>query len=379
MYQYPKEWNNYKSSKEYQSLIATILRGIFQPDMVYVEWDSSTYSLHPRASQTLYAPRTDIAVGPFNSGMELDIGVDTTTVMKAHPLVKKVAERNGIGWNDFSRCFLAIEIVFSGASKYILGDLANASYTGSIGFIITREGKLHSKALRMSHYYQSQSDSEAAPMRNIMIFTDKDFLQFLWELQHPEQVWRALLDEKYKITFGGFWGGTSFPVKTWTDRVGVDEDDSDSRSMKKFSILNIPAKKIVEILEVGLIARRYIVPTNVAWIYKLTTKQGGTQKVMLVMDMGARPELRGKGIDDQIIDIFTEIAKKNGCSCIATELAEIPRAEPLEAQIEMLKNHGFEVWHDGRAEFSGWLAKKTLQGSQAALNATPASSVPNYG
>lgn len=358
MYQYPDEWKRYTTAQEYQTLVTKILGQIFGPEMVRREWDASTHALHRRSSM-YYAPNTDIAVGPFNNGWDNDIGNDRTLPMKSHPVYKAIVERNGIGWNGFSRCFLAIEIVFSGAPKYIMGDLTNACLTGSLGFIIARKGKLSDTVGRMLHYFEAQTDPENSPFRNLRIFTDENFLQFLWELLNPEKVWRLSYQKTYPITFKRFWLPVSVPVYPRSDAQSVDDEPS-AATLTRYSLYGIDLANILESRSVHLGARDYLVPTTVADVNKLVTKSGETFNVMEILDMGVRPQLRDKGVEGQILDIFEKIARANGCRWIATELSDKVPGEPLEDQKALFRSRGYTVWYDKRSKFSGWSAKKAL-------------------
>lgn len=127
-------------AREYQNKIAPLLGSIFGDDQVKLEWDSVKYDGHTTNHISVYGPRIDIAVGPFNSYMDIDIGNDKPAKLKKHKLVKTLikkvfADREDFDkiWNKTSRCFIAIEIDFSGSSKHILGSIINATVSGAIG------------------------------------------------------------------------------------------------------------------------------------------------------------------------------------------------------------------------------------------------------
>jgi hypothetical protein len=119
------------------------LQRIFPNEKVIKEWDTVKNDLHLSNHKDVYAPRVDIAIGPFNDYYELDCGIDGTKPMQSHPFVKKLTRdkcQAGLSmknlWNSFSRCFMAVEIEFSGTSKHVLGSMINASVNGSIGIVI---------------------------------------------------------------------------------------------------------------------------------------------------------------------------------------------------------------------------------------------------
>lgn len=133
---------NRMNTRECQTEIAKVLKRVYRGQSVEVEWDSVKYDNHFSNHKFVYGPRIGIAVGPFNSYADLDIGNDRTRVMQSHPFTTRlfeayfnVSELDEV-WNEFSRCYLAVEVEFSGSPKHILGDIVNASVSGSIGLVI---------------------------------------------------------------------------------------------------------------------------------------------------------------------------------------------------------------------------------------------------
>lgn len=179
-------------AKKYQQKITRALKNIFGEDLVKAEWDSVQYDGHTANHKIVYAPRLDIAVGPFNSYADLDIGIDNTRQMQSHPFTKKLIkeelqhrEKLNKVWNSISRCFLAIEIEFNGSSKHILGDIINASVSGSIGMVIVNKNNVE-KAKRLCGYImrlENLGRLEINALRNLIIFEEKEFLNFLSEFK----------------------------------------------------------------------------------------------------------------------------------------------------------------------------------------------------
>jgi len=107
-----------------------------------IEWSISKDATD-RFRRTKYSPRLDIAVGPFNITDE-DASKDAEKIRHAGrlPLVKALEEigrsqNPGFKLNCANpRCLLAIEIELNKGSKYMLGDLTNASMMGLIGLVI---------------------------------------------------------------------------------------------------------------------------------------------------------------------------------------------------------------------------------------------------
>lgn len=176
------------NANEYQNKIADILRNIFGNDLVKTEWDSVTCDGHTANHTKIYAPRHDIAIGPFNSYADLDIGIDRTWNMRKHPFTKELINKElkhrevlDKVWNKYSRCFLAIEIEFSGSSKHTMGSIINAVVSGSIGIIITTEERMK-KVNRIYKYVlrlENLGNLEINVLRNLIIFNDKQFLELL--------------------------------------------------------------------------------------------------------------------------------------------------------------------------------------------------------
>jgi hypothetical protein len=207
---YPKEVfrdeydMDYKNAREFQVQLIKALNDVFGENSAINEWDSVEFDGHTHNHKSVYAPRIDIAIAPFNSYFNLDIGIDNTESMRNHPFVKKLEEGVDLVWNNFSRCFLAIEIVFSGSSKHIAGDILNATSTGSIGIVVAHN-KVYKKVNRISNYFTrlvGYQRIQSNGLRNLVVFKEDDFLEFLWELKNPEKTIKKLkIESKYRIIF----------------------------------------------------------------------------------------------------------------------------------------------------------------------------------
>jgi len=184
---------NQVTASNYQNKLIIDFRSIFGNDMVEKEWDSVKFDGHYDNHKRVYAPRHDIAIGPFNSYPDLDIGRDNTKRMQSHPftkrLIRDVLQNRGTlkkTWNSFSRCYLAIEIEFTGSSKHILGSLINASVSGSIGIVINNK-RNSTKLDRMWRYLkrlEGLGRMKIYTLNNLIIFDDDEFLELLSEFTH---------------------------------------------------------------------------------------------------------------------------------------------------------------------------------------------------
>lgn len=180
------------ASLSYQDKLFASLRSIFGDDQVKKEWDSVKFDGHVDNHKIVYAPRHDIAVGPFNSYADLDLGRDNTRRMLSHPftkrLIRDVLRNRGTlkeTWNSFSRCYLAIEIEFTGTSKHILGSMINASVSGSIGIVI--DNKFNStKVDRIWRYLlrlEGLGRMRLYTIKNLIFFDKDEFLKLLSEFK----------------------------------------------------------------------------------------------------------------------------------------------------------------------------------------------------
>jgi hypothetical protein len=114
-------------ASEYQRLAEARLKGHF--DDVRVEWSvvNGASGVQQRAIHR-YAPRVDIAIGPFNTTPGPDSQIDERLLPRR--LRQLFSDRPR---NPNPRCLLAIEIVFSGSPKHIMGDTLNAGALGLYG------------------------------------------------------------------------------------------------------------------------------------------------------------------------------------------------------------------------------------------------------
>jgi hypothetical protein len=175
-------------STEYHEKIYHIFQNIFGEKNVEKEWDSVKYDPHLSSHKTTYAPRHDIAVGPFNDYSDLDCGIDNTKCMQSHPLFKSLFRDKFVAgcelkdvWNSFSRCFIAVEIEFNGTSKHIMGSIINASVSGSIGIVIGNRKNIQ-KIWRIYHYIGRLEELERLQLRtlgNLVIFEENEFLDLI--------------------------------------------------------------------------------------------------------------------------------------------------------------------------------------------------------
>jgi hypothetical protein len=83
----------------------------------------------------------------------------------------------GLEQNPNPRCLLAIEIVYSGSAKHVLGDILNASVLGLYGLVICSEAK-EGRVRRNLAYLRALTNVGKLPplFRNVQIMTTAEFV-----------------------------------------------------------------------------------------------------------------------------------------------------------------------------------------------------------
>lgn len=136
------------------------------------EWQSArgatdVFAAHVRR----YAPRVDLAVGPYStSSGRLPMGLEMFPRAMHHWF-------NGLRANDNPRCILAVEVVNSGSAKHMLGDLLNASALGLYGLVVCNETVL-AKVNRNQEYARQLADVGKIPalFQNIRVVSFSEFI-----------------------------------------------------------------------------------------------------------------------------------------------------------------------------------------------------------
>jgi hypothetical protein len=157
-------------ASEYQRLAEARLKRHF--DDVRVEWSvvkGATDALQRDIHR--YAPRVDIAIGPFNTSPGPDSEIDERPLPSS--LRQLFDDRPP---NPNPRCLLAIEVVFSGSSKHIMGDTLNAGALGLYGLVIGSEARMR-KIHRIGKYLEVLADLEKLPpmFRNVVSLSTVEF------------------------------------------------------------------------------------------------------------------------------------------------------------------------------------------------------------
>jgi hypothetical protein len=165
-----RDRNQKMRASEYQTLATERLSRYF--DDVDVEWSvvkGATDAL--RRDIHRYAPRVDIAVGPFNTAPGRDSEINEELLPQ--DLRELFADRPP---NENPRCLLAIEVLFSGSSKHIMGDTLNAGAHGLYGLVVGAEARMP-KIKRIGKYLEVLADLEKLPpmFRNVVAVSTTEF------------------------------------------------------------------------------------------------------------------------------------------------------------------------------------------------------------
>lgn len=167
-------------AKQFQKQIKEKLKISFG-DLVEVEWPISkgATDIFTRSNER-YSPRVDVAVNT--------VGVSTGNHFKEieHFWNERAPEKLKNHFcrfdkNSNPRCSLAIEVVFSGSSKHILGDITNASMMGLYGIVIPNQD-MAKKVKRIFEYVKNIRDVGKAPeklFKNVDIIPRKDFIKLI--------------------------------------------------------------------------------------------------------------------------------------------------------------------------------------------------------
>lgn len=179
---------------DFTTQLLTKLKQFFPPDSVKKEWNASKNSEDDFNNRDYYAPRVDIAIGPFNINRDLDrnntkfdnlIQENTSLLQKLYDLSHLGEGHEYISFRDFAsklnpnpRCFIAIEIENTKDAKRSIGDIVNASVMGKVGIVIPigeDKYKLFYKIKKYFHYLEQAGKLEGN-FRNVLIIEGNKLL-----------------------------------------------------------------------------------------------------------------------------------------------------------------------------------------------------------
>jgi hypothetical protein len=154
----------------FQQMARSILEPHSEP--VSLEWMSSasgTDALRPEIRR--YAPRVDIALGPYNTTPGPGPIQEDQIWSRMRPWFRDL-----IG-NPNPRCLIAIEVVYSGSAKHILGDILNASALGLYGLVVCKD-EIQAKVMRNREYLRALAGVGKLPVlfQNVVVISVSEFI-----------------------------------------------------------------------------------------------------------------------------------------------------------------------------------------------------------
>lgn len=174
---------------EFTKLLLAKLKTSFPPDyFILPEWNVANDSKDDFNNIYYYAPRVDIAIGPFNTNkLELDVInqrfnhliqenrnflkklYKISHLGKPHNSFEKFISRENLNANP--RCFIAMEIENTKAAKRALGDIVNAAGMGKVGVVIPLGLDKYRMFLKIIEYFNFLRDAKKINLnlKNVLI------------------------------------------------------------------------------------------------------------------------------------------------------------------------------------------------------------------
>jgi len=171
---------------EIQNDLVARLTPLMPDGYVRREWSVRSEADDVFTDIAAYAPRLDIAIGPFNTTFA-NRHQDAMAIRQFdHPFLNRlreaIAEQNPNFYENHNpRCSVGIEVEYATSSKHILGGITNAGMLGMMG-IIVGSPNLIGKVRRIHAYVQKLRQVEKAPgemFGNVGCFEHADFLELL--------------------------------------------------------------------------------------------------------------------------------------------------------------------------------------------------------
>ena len=177
-----------RASTRYQKDLKTVLSRFF-PGETVVEYFIPKNARDQFGREVgVYLPRLDVAVGPFNeTDGDAHERIKNEYFEKAPQFLRNIT--NGLSQNKNPRCALGIEVVYSGTSKHILGDMLNSGTIGLYGLVLVAED-MYSKVARIQEYVRVVKGMRKLPgefCSNVRVLKADDFLNGLRNISIPNQ------------------------------------------------------------------------------------------------------------------------------------------------------------------------------------------------
>lgn len=202
------------ASKEWQKQIERRLTNIFNqfptveghPYNVVSEWPAFSQRM-----RNVYAPESDIAIGPFNDSDEINIQHVYNQIANEPKIVEFVSRLHSEHQNNLndlkrdlndddierysiyesfsanvnSRCLFAIEIENTSTKKHIMGSIVNAASLGRIGIGIAYCESAYRSFIRLVNYltWLKEVGKSYYPVGNFFVLTKVQFEEILDEFE----------------------------------------------------------------------------------------------------------------------------------------------------------------------------------------------------
>jgi len=139
------------NAREAQKRLKLLFSKRFGQSNVKSEWRSNAEAADWLNFGDIYAPRPDVAVGPFN----IEEGRNTSEIEDLFSQHRNFFDRLRIADSSLNlnpRCLIAIEIENSNKGKHMMGNIINASLLGKVGIIVTVRDEFYRAANNMCNY-----------------------------------------------------------------------------------------------------------------------------------------------------------------------------------------------------------------------------------
>lgn len=189
-------------SLDTQSVIEELLRCIFERRGdseidIKKEWSVTKDSRDVYQGEDIYAPRIDIAIGPFNIGSNWDVGEKNRKYHQYENVIfEKIIQKGELLGNEVicpnqnPRCTVAIEIANYSEEKRMIGDIFNASVIGKIGifvydnFVYDQDQKFEKASHRLLNYLKFLKDQRKGGvddkiLKNVIFIKSGDIVSVL--------------------------------------------------------------------------------------------------------------------------------------------------------------------------------------------------------
>lgn len=174
------------TGQEIQDQVIAALAEFVTEDLLIREWSVRRGAEDTFGDKASYAPRLDVAIGPFNPTFQ-NRHNDAQAIHQAEGPIIRVLRAAIAGQNPHfyentnPRCVVGIEVEHDTSSKHILGGITNVSMLGRLGVVIGTPENLD-KIRRIHAYVRKLKEVEKAPLDmfgNVGCFGVEEFLQVL--------------------------------------------------------------------------------------------------------------------------------------------------------------------------------------------------------